>query len=76
MPPKKPRPKTPKKKPKPKTVAEDKLLSIEEAAELLITSTDGVRVLIRTGELPVVRKGQRPYLREKDVQEFIWSDLS
>lgn len=50
---------------------ESGLLTLEEAAELLITSPDTVRAWVREGLLPAVRRGRLTYLREEDVEAFI-----
>lgn len=71
MPQKSPRPRTEKQAGRYRPRDEGGLLTVEEAAELLITSPDTVRAWVREGLLPAIRRGRLTYLRGDDVEAFI-----
>ena len=51
---------------------EERLLTIEEAADRLIVHPNTVRRLIKTGQLKAVKVGRLYRVLEKDLLEFIY----
>ncbi len=49
----------------------DRLLTVEEAAEFLRLSVPTIYALNRQGELPVIKKGKRCYYFERDLLEYL-----
>jgi excisionase family DNA binding protein len=49
------------------------LLSLDEVAELLRISESGVYRLVRSGELPRVKVGQRTLFEPREIRRFIAS---
>lgn len=53
------------------TASHPRLISIDEAAELLDSSTKTVRRFVWLGELPAVRIGSRLKIDVRDLETFI-----
>jgi len=53
-------------------MSEERLLTIEEAADRLIVHPNTVRRLIKTGQLKAVKVGRLYRVLEKDLLEFIY----
>ena len=49
----------------------DKLLDVDEVAELLGVEPSTVRHYIRTKQLPAIRLGNQYRISEKDLQKFL-----
>ena len=58
------------------TTQADRLLRIDEAAEVLQVSDSTMRRLVRDGDLRVVRIGRALRVRPEDLDDFIRDHLS